>query len=92
MSYAVREGIRLQRILSERLNMKKGSGPINFVVRADNQGAIALAKNDVGNERTKHIDVKYHFLREYVELETVTLEWIATKKMVAEELTKLLAP
>jgi hypothetical protein len=32
-----------------------------------NQGAIALAKNPIFHQRTKHIDIKYHFVREQVE-------------------------
>ena len=33
----------------------------------DNQGAIAMAKNPVGHKQSKHIDIRYHFIREAVQ-------------------------
>ena len=56
----------------------------------DNQGCIALAKNPVFHARTKHIDIKYHFLREKVEEGVIELEYMPTDKMVADGLTKSL--
>lgn len=57
----------------------------------DNQGCIALAKNPVYHSRTKHIDIKFHFLREKVEREEITLEYKPTEDMVADGFTKALA-
>ena len=54
----------------------------------DNQGAIALAKNQVGHARTKHIDIRYHYIRETVQQEVVTLSYCTTKNMLADLLTK----
>ena len=58
------------------------------VIREDNQGAIAMAKNPVGHKRTKHIDIKHHFIREAVRAGTVTLEYCPTSQMIADILTK----
>ena len=58
------------------------------VIREDNQGAIAMAKNPVGHKRTKHIDIKHHFVREAVNAGTITLEYCETKHMLADILTK----
>ena len=44
----------------------------------DNQGAIAMAKNPIGHKRTKHIDIKHHFIRENVQAGTVTLTYCPT--------------
>ena len=54
----------------------------------DNQGAIALAKNPVHHNRTKHIDIRYHFIREKVLRNEIILKYCATKDMIADILTK----
>ena len=60
---------------------------------SDNQGAIALAeKPGSQHQRTKHIDVRHHFIREKVEAGTVELKYMPTAKMPADALTKNLPP
>ena len=57
----------------------------------DNRGCIALAKNPVFLARTKHIDIKFHFLREKVVSAVIALEFKPTEEMVADGLTKALS-
>ena len=59
-------------------------------VWCDNQAAIAISKNDVNHNRTKHIDIKHHFVRDAVKTEQVKIEWISTSEQVADVLTKAL--
>lgn len=54
----------------------------------DNQGAIALAKNPIFHQRTKHIDIKYHFVREQVESKEFELVYVPTTMMQADFMTK----
>ena len=54
----------------------------------DNQGAIALAYNPVFHKRSKHIDVRYHFVRERVASGEVELLYVATEHQLADLLTK----
>lgn len=54
----------------------------------DNQGAIALARNPVNRQRCKHIDIKYHFIREAVKSGRICLEYCPTDNMVADLMTK----
>ncbi|GMF32514.1 unnamed protein product [Phytophthora lilii] len=54
----------------------------------DNQGSIALAKNPEFHKRTKHIDIRYHFVREKVEDGQVVLQYCSTKDMKADLMTK----
>ena len=54
----------------------------------DNQAAQNMAKNPVNQERTKHIDVAYHFVREVVATKVVTLYYINTKNNISDLLTK----
>jgi hypothetical protein len=55
---------------------------------SDNQGCIALAKDPIAHSQTKHIDVRYHYIRQLVTFGKVTVKYISTKDMVADILTK----
>lgn len=54
----------------------------------DNQAAQKIAENPVLHDRTKHIDIRYHFVRELVEQMKISIVYITTKQMVADLLTK----
>eukprot|EP00794_Sanderia_malayensis_P004477 gene4477-biopygen3644 len=56
----------------------------------DNQGAIAVAKNPGNHPKTKHISIKYHFIREAVEKNEIMLQYCPTNEMLADILTKAL--
>ena len=55
----------------------------------DSQSAIHLAKNQVYHARTKHIDVRYHFVREIIEEGEVLVQKIKTDDNPADMLTKV---
>ena len=57
-------------------------------VYEDNQGAIALARNPVHQQRCKHVDIKYHFIRSLIEGDKISLEYCPTNNIVAAILTK----
>ena len=54
----------------------------------DNTSAINISKNPVQHSRTKHIDIRHHFIRELVEEGVIVLEHISTEKQLADILTK----
>jgi hypothetical protein len=54
----------------------------------DNQSAIMLSKNPVFHDRSKHIDVRYHYIRECVEEGRVQIESVVTQEQLADILTK----
>ena len=56
----------------------------------DNQPAIALAKNLVLHDRSKHIDVKFHFLRNCVDEGQIVIEFVETGRQLVDVLTKSL--
>ena len=58
------------------------------LVAEDNQGAMCLAKNPKDHNRTKHIDIKYHYTRQVIETKEMKVEYIPTGQMVADTLTK----
>lgn len=72
---------------SQRLGL---DGPTT--IHGDNMGAIALAKNPIDHERTRHINVSYHFVRELITNGTIAFNYISTNEMVADGLTKALTP
>ena len=59
-----------------------------IVIFEDNQAAQKIAENPVLHDRTKHIDIRYHFVRELVENLTIDVVYINTKEMIADLLTK----
>ena len=64
LSAAIQEALYLKQLLNDIDHQFKIKIPI--VVYEDNQGAIALIENPVHHQRTKHIDIRYHFIREQV--------------------------
>ena len=63
----------------------------NIEVFCDNQNAIFLTKNPTYHARTKHIDVKYHFVREVIEGSDVLLKKIDTKDNPSDMLIKVIS-
>lgn len=57
-------------------------------ILADNQGAIFISKNHATSERSKHIDLKYFFLRDLVEKRTLTFEHVSSENNIADVMTK----
>ena len=58
------------------------------VIYCDNQGAAALARNPVGHQRSKHIDIRYFFIREAIANEVLKVDYVATTNNVADIFTK----
>lgn len=60
------------------------------LIFCDNENAIKLATIEAYRERSKHIDIRYHHLREYVQPGKITIRHIGTEHMTADSLTKAL--
>jgi hypothetical protein len=75
--------------LLKNLSIKQRDAPVLYL---DNQGAIALTKNEQFKSRTKHVDVKYHWLRELAAAKELKVDYISTEDMVADIFTKALTP
>ena len=81
---AVKEAIWLQGLLGDL-----GIEQKHVKVHCDSQSAIHLAKNQVYHARTKHIDVRYHFVREILEEGGVIIQKIQTTENPADMMTKV---
>ena len=54
----------------------------------DNESAVKLANNPVQHSRTKHIDIRHHFLRDHVAKNDISLEGVRTEDQLADIFTK----
>jgi hypothetical protein len=87
MTEGAKEAIWLRRLMRE---LGVGDdGPVLF--RVDNESAIKLARNPVMHQKTKHVEIYWHFIREAVESGEVALEFVRTHLQDADFLTKALA-
>lgn len=84
-SLAAQEAIHLRMLLGE-MGLKQG--PIK--IYEDNQPCIKIAENPINSDRTKHIHVRFFFVRERVQRNEIQLEYKPTNEMVADCLTKSL--
>lgn len=85
LSEATQEAVWLKVFLCELGEMTIDE---SVKIYEDNQGSIALAKNPEFHKRTKHIDIRYHFVREKVEDGQVNLVYCPTQDMLADMMTK----
>lgn len=80
------QGISLARLLGSLLSEE----PAKVQLKVDNQSTISLSRNPVFHDRSKHIDTRYHFVRDCVETGKVDVEHVETAKKLADILTKSL--
>jgi hypothetical protein len=83
---AAREITWLRSVVGELGNLPPSPTPLY----CDNQSAIALAKNGLMNARTKHIDLRYHYVHDTIETGLISLSYVHTNDQVADALTKAL--
>jgi hypothetical protein len=62
--------------------------PIPIII--DNQKAIAIIKIDVSSRRTKYINIRYHYFREYIKQDIVNPYYISTSEILADSFIKAL--
>ena len=85
LSMASQEAIWLRCLLSD-LSSQPLSDPT--IIHEDNNGAIELSKNAKNHNRTKHIDIAYHFTRERVQAGELEIVYCRTGDMTADVMTK----
>lgn len=91
-SHAVQQALWMQEFLKE-LDLPglelPSLGPTPLYL--DNQGTIAFAKGTTSYGRTKHIDIRHHFVREQLEAKHISIDYIPSKENVADLFTKAIA-
>jgi hypothetical protein len=58
------------------------------VIHEDNQSTIKISENDAHHDRTKHIDIRHHFVRDEIKSKIIKMQWVRTNEQVADILTK----
>ena len=84
LSSTVQESLWLQQLLADLSKEPTKS----MVIYEDNQSAIIMAKDPQFHGRSKHIDIKYHFIREQVTKRSLKLKYCKSADMVADIMTK----
>ena len=64
---------------------------ITFAIKCDNTSTINLSKNLIQHSRTKHIDIRHHFLRDHVQNGDISLKFVDTNNQLAYIFTKPLS-
>ena len=85
-SSTVQEGVWLKRFLN---HLKVTSSEEPVTIMSDSQSSIAYTKDPKFNSKTKHIDIKYHYVKDMVARGEVNLKYISTHDMIADLLTKV---
>jgi hypothetical protein len=87
LSDSCKEGLWLRHLIT-KLHLRPNTA---IPLHVDNEGAEALAKNPEHHARTKHIHARYHFIRECVQDDKISLLHVSTHDMLADMLTKPLS-
>eukprot|EP01031_Cornospumella_fuschlensis_P031801 gene31801-38441_t len=58
----------------------------------DNKSTIHMINNDSHTQKTKHVDIRYHLIREQIQNQVISMEHLSTREMTSDMLTKALPP
>ena len=84
LSETVKEALWISKLMLDLT----GRDCFPITIKTDNTAAIILAKNPENHDKAKHIDVRYHFIRDEVEKGRIQLVYVESKKNLADLLTK----
>lgn len=88
LTEASREAVYLRRLLNE-LKLIQLNQPTTIF--CDNQSASKLVRNHIFHARTKHIDIRHHYVRQVFEEGSIDITYLKTSEMTADLLTKSLS-
>jgi len=86
LTHAFKEALWLRTFLS----LLKFPVPCPFPILSDNQAACSLSNSPAISARSKHIDIRHHFIRGHIQAGTFLTMWIPTEDMPADIFTKAL--
>ncbi|CAL4082175.1 unnamed protein product, partial [Meganyctiphanes norvegica] len=82
--HAASEAIFLRQLLAEFMTQPQQT----VLIYGDNIGSITLAKHPAYHRKSRHINIKFHFLRKYVANKSIALQYIPSKQNLADMATK----
>jgi hypothetical protein len=87
LSVAVREVVWLLKILTDLFDREMDP----TIIHCDNQSCVKLSENPVFHDKSKHIEIKYHYIKDMVQRKTVHVQYLSTHEHIADIFTKPLA-
>lgn len=87
LALAVQEVLWLRQLL-QKMHVKVDHATTIYV---DNTAAIAMARSTDGTSRAKHIDLRYHFIRDHIEHGAISIKHVRSADQLADYMTKPLA-
>ncbi|MBW0460388.1 hypothetical protein O181_000103 [Austropuccinia psidii MF-1] len=87
LSLAARQGSWLKKLINDVFDKD-----VPLLLQCDNESTIRISKNTASNKRTRHSDRDFFLINEMLYNKTAELEWVSTKEMRADGLTKCLGP
>jgi hypothetical protein len=87
LSVAVREAVWLRKLLTDLFDHEMDS----TIIHCDNQSCVKLSENPVFHDKSKHIEIKYHYIRDMVQRKAVHVQYLPTHEQIADIFTKPLA-
>ena len=81
------EVVRLQKLLARLFDLELEA----TCIWSDNQSCVKLLENPVFHDKSKHIEIRYHYIRDMVQRGAVKLQYIATDEKIDDMLTKPLS-
>ena len=85
---ATKQAVWLKQLLEE-LNLRNPEEPVT--IYGDNKAAIKIAEKEQISNKTKHISIKYHYVRDMINNNQIKMEYVNTDEMLADTMTKPLA-
>jgi hypothetical protein len=83
----VPEAVWLRKLLTDLFDHEMD----RTTIHCDNQGCVKLSKNPIFHDKSKHIEIKYHYIRDMVQRKTIHVQYLSTHEQIADIFTKPLA-
>jgi hypothetical protein len=87
LSVAVREAVWFRKLLTNVFDHERDP----TIIHCDNQSCVKLFENLVFHDRSKHIEIKYHYIRDMVHRKAVHVQYLPSHEQIADIFTKPLA-
>jgi hypothetical protein len=86
LSVAVCEAVWLRKILTDVLDHE-----MDPIIHCDSQSCVKLSENPVFHDRSKHIEINYHYIRDMMQRKALHVQYLPTHENIADIFTKPLA-
>jgi hypothetical protein len=84
LSVTVREAMWLRKLLEDLFDHEMDS----TIIHCDNQSCVKLSENPMFHDKSKHIEIKYHYIKDMVQSNTVHVQYLPTHEQIANIFTK----